>query len=434
MLQNTSSSINWKVLRYHEVQSQLWQYNGRFAAIVAGRRSGKTEICRRKLVMQLPIIKPWSNPIYFYILPTFNQAKKVAWYPILDLIPKNWIPKGGINKTELSITTIFGSKLYIAGADKPERIEGVGADGCMIDESSDQKPELYGRTIVPLLTDRNGFCYRLGVPKRSGIGRLEFREFFNKGIRGEGGINSFHWKSSTVLTEKQLQEAREQLDPLDFAEQFEAEWLDTGSSVYYNLTNENIRHDINYDPTKEIVVGCDFNVDPMCWTIGHFIDDKLYVFDEVFLKDTNTPKTLDYLYNKYYNHLAGWRFYGDASSRARKTSASRSDYLIIKNDARFGSKKVYFPERNPSIRDRIASVNRAFKNANGNINCYINVKCVRLLNDLKSVSYKEGTTEIEDYSGTDIGHMSDAFGYKIYRLMPVRLENTAIPAVWSTAG
>lgn len=428
-------SSKWKQLRYHEKQSQLWQYNGRFAAVVAGRRSGKTEVCRRKLMMQLPIIKPWNDPIYFYILPTFTQAKRVAWYPILDMIPKNWIvPRIGINRTELSITTVWGSKLYIAGADKPERLEGVGSDGCVIDESSDQKPGLYTRTIIPMLADRNGFCYRIGVPKRSGIGRVEFRDFFNRGCNNEDGIASFHWKSSDILSEQQLREAKNQLDPTDFAEQFEAKWMDTGSNIYYNFSNENIRADLRYDPTKEIVVGCDFNVDPMSWTVGHFVDGKLYIFDEIFLKDTNTPKTLDYLYNRYPNHLAGWKFYGDASSRSRKTSAVRTDYLTIKNDARFGQKKVYFFNKNPHLRDRFSSVNRAFRAADGTIRCYININCKHLINDLNSCSYEEGTTESEDYTGTDIGHMVDAFGYKVHFLMPIRLESINAPEVWSVAG
>lgn len=424
--------LRWKPLRYHPVQAQLWQYTGRFAIVVAGRRSGKTEICKRKLILQLPLKKEWPDPIYIYLLPTFNQAKKVAWYSILEMIPDNWIPKGGVNRTELSITTKFGSKLYVAGADKPHRIEGISCDFCIIDESSDQKPELYPRTIVPMLSDRNGICYQIGVPKRSGIGRIKFREFYNRGLNNEDGIASFHWKSAEILTPKQIEEAKSQVDPIDFAEQFEAEWKDVGSSVYYNFSEDNLSFDIKYDPTQRIIVGCDFNVDPMCWTLSHFRDDKIYTFDEIFLKETNTPKTLNFLYNKYYQHLAGWTFCGDASSRSRKTSSTRSDYLIIKNDARFSDKKVYFPTKNPHVRDRFASVNRAFRDAANNIRCYINPEnCRRLINDLRMVSYVEGTSEVEDYSGSEIGHMSDAFGYKVYRLMPIRHENTAVPAVWS---
>lgn len=428
----------WPELRPHNVQSQVWHSfwhtNTRFYAIVAGRRSGKTQLCLRKLAASLCLKKPWPDPKYVFLGPTYNQAKKVAWDELIRLIPKNWIPKKrGINIQEMSIRTVFGSILYVAGADKPQRIEGIGVDGVVVDESSDQKPGMYGKTIIPMLSERNGWCYRIGVPKRTGIGRVEFRDFWKKGLRGEDGVKSFHWESLGVLTEEQINEAKSQLTPEDFDEQFRAKWLDIGSNVYYNFKDQNINDIAKYDPTQEILVGCDFNVDPMCWTLSHFSDGKFYVFDEVFLKDTNTPRTLDHLYQKYYEHSRGWRFYGDASSRSRKTNAVKTDYLIIKEDARFGQKKVYFFKKNPHIRDRFASVNAGFGNAAGEIRIYINPDCKHLINDFNSVSYVEGTSDLEDYHGTDIGHMSDGFGYQVQRLMPIKLTYNVVPEVILTA-
>lgn len=434
MNENGKSKTIWPVLRYHPVQAALWTYTGRFCAVVAGRQSGKTEVCQRKLALQLPIKKPWSDPIYFYVLPTRAQAKRVAWDRIIKLIPKEWIvPKIGINISDMSIKTIFGSILYITGADKPHRLEGNPADGVIVDESSDQRPGLYERTIRPMLAMRNGFCYRIGVPKRSGIGRLEFRDFFNRGIDRKDGIVSFYWKSSDVWTAEEIEAAKSQMSELDYAEQCEGMWIDQGGSVYYAFSNDNVRDDslVCYQPSQEIIVGCDFNVDPMCWTLSHYIDGKVYVFDEIFLRNTNTQSTLDFLYNKYYQHDSGWMFFGDATSRSRKTSSVRSDYLIIKNDARFGEKKVHFPEKNPHIRDRFAAVNAAFKNAKGDIRLYINMNCKRLINDLNMVSYVEGTSNPEDYSGTDVGHTSDAMGYMIRCLMPVIYENPVAPAIYA---
>lgn len=425
----------WNPYRFHQVQSLLWGYTGRFAAVVAGRRSGKTDICRKKLVLQLPIKKLWPDPRYYFLLPTYRQAEEVAWEPIKNLVPPRWIAKDGINNTKLTIRTIFGSKLLVAGADKPKRIEGVPSDFVMIDESADQRPDLFARTVLPMLTERKGCCYRLGVPKKDGIGRIDFREFYQKGLRHEDQIASFHWKSADILDPGEIALARAHLDEVEFAEQFEAEWRDLGSSVYYNFSQENIRDDFDYDPAYEIVVGCDFNVDPMCWSLSHFIDGKLYTFDEVFLRDANTPKTMDFLANKFHAHTAGWKFFGDATSKARKTNASRSDFIIIKNDSRptFQQKRVIFPERNPSRRDRYASVNAAFKTADGNRRFFVHTRCKRLINDFNSVSYIEGTTDLEDYTGTDIGHMSDAQGYKIYGLMPIRVIPTVVPTVVNRA-
>lgn len=430
--------IKWNTLRYHPVQSALWEYKGKYAAILAGRGSGKTLICRRILIREAGINRPWHNPLYYWVAPTIPQVKRTAWFPIIDEIPKHWlIPRFGINKSELSISLKNGAKIYFIGADKPHRMEGNQADFVFVDESSDQRPGLFEKSIRPMLTEKDGRCFRLGVPKRHGIGKKEFRDFYEKGLRGEGGIAAFHWKTIEVYTPEtveQLLREKDEMDPVTWEEQYEAQWKDVGGSVYYNFSDINIRDDLYYDPAREILVGCDFNVDPMSWTLSHYINGKFYVFDEICIRNTNTQATLDFLNNRYPNHLAGWRFYGDASAKSRKTSSTRSDYAIIKNDERFANKKVYFPKKNPHRRDRYASVNLAFCSAAKNVKLYIHIRCKKLINDLNMVSYIEGTTDIEDYSGTDIGHMADALGYKIYMIAPVKTQFEDAPVIYSTAG
>ena len=51
------------------------------------------------------------------------------------------------------------------------------------------------------------------------------------------------------------------------------------------------------------------------------------------------------------------------------------------------------------------------------------------ITDLTMMSYKERTTEPEDYSGTDYGHMSDALGYMIMRILPMRVGQITAPVV-----
>ena len=121
------------------------------------------------------------------------------------MIPKEWLHKDSINKSESCITTVFGSKLYIVGMDKPQRIEGMQIDGIVIDESSDQRPGMFQKTVVPMLTHRNAWCWRIGVPKKAGIGRAEFKEFFDKGRKEQdSGIESYTWKSADILLPEEL--------------------------------------------------------------------------------------------------------------------------------------------------------------------------------------------------------------------------------------
>ena len=127
---------------------------------------------------------------------------------------------------------------------------------------------------------------------------------------------------------------------------------------------------------------------------------------------------LNYLYGR---HERGWCFHGDASSRARKTSANESDYLQIYNDERFFPKRVIYPKANPPIEDRLAATNAMLCNAKGDRRLFIDPSCAVLINDLQNRSRKEGKRELND--GPMTGHMSDALDYVMYIRFPIHLNS-----------
>lgn len=419
----------WYPLRYHPVQAQLWtslERGKRFVGAAAGRGSGKTEISRRKLVLKCIERQRVLNPYYFYALPTSPQAKKVAWEHILPMIPKPFIVDKNITEQRINFTS--GAVLYIVGMDKPVRIEGLQYVGGIVDESCDQKPKSFDLTILPALTHHNGWCWRIGVPKRRGVGAADFKKFCL-----ETAEEYFTWSSMDILTEEQLSFARGGLDQRDFDEQFGGKWLSTESGIFYAFGDHNIVENIQYDPNRPIIVGSDFNVDPMAWVIGQEFTEPqinslgqtvnvqvLHIFDKVYLRNTNTQHALNNLYERYGDHKAGWVFFGDASSKARKTSASLSDYLQIKNDHRFANARIYYPSANPPRADRFASTNRCLQAADGIVRCRIHPRCKELIQDLEERSYKPGTTEPDDYN--DIGHCTDALGYVLHTLWPYSVE------------
>ena len=401
------------------MQSALWRTSERFVAVRAGRGSGKTELARRRVVRFLPVQKRWADPMYFYALPTYKQARRVAWRAIKRLVPKAWL-LGPPNESDMRIDTIFGSSLYVVGMDKPERLEGNQWDGGVVDESADQKPKSFDLSILPALSWRNGWCWRIGVPKRHGVGAHDFNDFYDSLAPG---ISAFTWSSEDILSPEQLAWAREHMDPIDYDEQYRANVHDIGGSIFHAFSDApgtgNVQAAADYRFDKQIVVGSDFNVDPMCWTLSHIVDDEFHTFDELFIRNCNTRKALDALFSKYPRHEAGWHFIGDATGQARKTSASESDYLQIKNDERFRPKRVSYPKVNPRLKDRFASANALLLNAAGHRRWKIHPRCRYVVIDLKTRGYKEGTSEPND--SHDQGHMSDAATYPVHRLFPIRL-------------
>lgn len=413
----------WFPLRYHPLQSEAWRTRKRFVCLPCGRGSGKTELARRRIVRCLPIKKPWEDPLYFYALPTYMQARRVAWKKIKQLVPPEWVAPNGIHETTMQIETIFGSSLYVVGMDKPQRVEGDQWDGGVLDESCDQKPGVFDLNVRPALSHRNGWCWRIGVPKRYGSGARDFREFCELGLSGDDEIATYSWPSSDILSEKEIANARRILDPRDFAEQYGGSWEDVGGRCHWAFDEVlNVDARVSYDSSRPIVVGSDFNVDPMAWVIGHRYREKpgkLIVFDEIWRRNTNTRRTLDELYERYGRHDAGWEFFGDASASARRTSASESDYIQIRNDKRFGKARVFYPPSNPRVVDRFAACNAMFCNANDERRLFIHPRCENLIRDLESRAFKAGSREPDDYG--DVGHISDALGYVVHRCWPVSL-------------
>ncbi len=411
----------WTPLRAHPQQAALWRAKERFVAVLAGRGSGKTEIAKRRLVRYLPIRKPWPDPRYFYGAPTRHQAKRIAWEHLKKLIPNEWI-LGLPMESELRIETVFGSSLQVIGLDQPQRIEGVQWDGCVIDESSDIKPKTFDLSIAPTLIWRNGWCWRIGVPKRQGIGAAEFRRLCEFGESGEDtNTTTFSWPSADIVPEAVLLDARKRLDIKDYREQFEACWETSGGLIFHAFDNHMNVRPCEYVVGKPLVVGCDFNVDPMAWVIGHRYQDRLEIFDEIWLRNTNTAEALKVLATRYADHRGGIEFYGDASSQSRATSSHQTDYLQILNDPDIDRlrRAVHFPRSNPSRVDRFATCNALFCHADGDRRCFVAPNCKHLTADLGDRYYKPGTREAADAG--DLGHMTDALGYIIHKLFPIRL-------------
>lgn len=419
----------WDRLKYHPQQAAAFHSKARFVNLACGRRSGKTEIARRKIVTSLAIRKPWARPIYFYALPTYAQAKKVAWKELMDLIPKSWIVTA--NVMDLYVQTIFGSELYVVGMDQPQRIEGLGYDGGVIDEACDHKPGSFHLSIRPALADRNGWCWRIGVPKRSGIGSAEFKAAYERGLEdGVPDTESYSWMSKDILSEEEIASAKSEMTLKDFREQFEASWEQVGGLIFYAFDKEtHVRDDLcQYRPHLPLHVGMDFNVDPMCWVVGQIVEDHplnpgvktLFVLDEIFIRNTNTLESLRELRKKFQGHQGRVVYCGDAASRQRRSSASTSDYLQIINSKLFDEQTVRIPRSNPGILNRFSVTNGIFMNADEQVRCYVNSKCKWLIHDLSYRAYKEGTTIPNDHG--DIGHITDGLGYLAWAEFPMRIE------------
>ena len=85
----------------------------RFRVVVAGRRFGKTFLSLREIARAAR----WPDQAVWYIAPTRQQAKGIAWEPLKQkLTALNWVAK--INESELTIRLINGSEISIKSSEQ----------------------------------------------------------------------------------------------------------------------------------------------------------------------------------------------------------------------------------------------------------------------------------------------------------------------------
>jgi Terminase RNaseH-like domain len=120
--------------------------------------------------------------------------------------------------------------------------------------------------------------------------------------------------------------------------------------------------------------------------------------------------------------------YGDATGAQRKTSATRTDWQIVKDFfGRYADRfKVQFRvlSSNPPVKDRINCVNALLQNHAGQHRLLVDPKCKELIKDLEQTCWKSDPhgNQLTDLDKSDPmrTHASDATGYLIALEFPMR--------------
>lgn len=390
---------------------RLMTENKRFAVVPAGRRSGKTELAKRKLVMELPKKKPWSDARYFAAAPTRDQAKRIFWKDIKALTPGKWVKK--VFETDLCITTVFGSELWVAGLDKPQRIEGTPWDGGVLDEYANMRPTAWSENIRPALSDRGGWCWFIGVPE----GLNHYKDLFDYASSGaDPDWGAYTWKSSEILPADELESARRVLDQRTFRQEYEASFEGAAGRIYYAYDPK--RHEngpIRAIPTLPVLICCDFNVDPCVWEVAQTDGRTVWVIDEILLRNTNTVEMGKEALSRYGGHKAGAIIYGDAAGMNRST-AGKSDYALLYE---LGFRDQRIKKANPNVKDRINALNAMLENTAGEARLFHHPRCTALRKDFEAVEWREGGRDINK-SNPLLTHATDALGYFMEYEFPLR--------------
>ena len=406
------------MIRLKPPQARVAVSPHRFRALVAGRRFGKSYLANFELLRAAR--KRGQRAMY--LAPTHAQAKRICWVALKDLTRPFWASRP--SETDLRIEIKDGGSIVVRGADAYDSLRGEGFDLVVLDEYATMAPEVWTEVVRPSLADRLGRALFIGTPK----GFNHFYDLF------KAAQSKPDWSTFQFTTEEggnvpvaELQSAACDLNERVYRQEYKASFENlTSGRAYYAFESRDIGN-VEFDPASPLFWTLDFNIDPACSLLCQIVDKRVIVLEEIALRNASTYDVCNEFARRAENYRGRVfgplrvRVYGDATGDSRRSSASQTDWQIVKTfftgrttaySARFA-----IPSHNPEIKDRVNNVNAVIANAEGRRRLTVAPGCLQLIRDLEQVCWKRDASGVAvgelDHSDRLRTHMSDALGYFI---------------------
>ncbi len=384
-------------------QRAFWELPNFVKLLIGGYGSGKTYIGALRAIYNSYINSPVPH---LHVSPTYKQARKTVIITIKELLNNARIPYT-FNKTnhEFLIRGWAGT-IWIASGDDPSSLKGPNLGTAGIDE-----PFIIDGDILNVVLSRlrhpNAVVRELfmtGTPEQLNWG-YELAQ--NTDDRYDLGTVVARTADNTYL-------------PTQFITMLEKAFDENQRAAYMNgqFVNLTSGRVYKYFDTKSCVVvrpkqngimyqaGIDFNVDNLTAEIFTvFADGTVHFFEEIHLTNSTTYELADALHEQY----PGITVFPDPAGRARKTSSDATDFNILK--AR--GFRVEASHAHPPVKSRVNAVNKLLRDGKLTVG-----NCPHLIKDFELVSWKGGDI---DKTNDALTHASDAAGYPIEKLFPVRM-------------
>jgi hypothetical protein len=402
-------------LKLHHGQAEVSRSPARFRVLVAGRRFGKTHLSKVEIIKAC---KGKGKRTIWYVAPTFSMAREIMWDELVDAIPASWVAKK--HETRLEIRLINGTVIQLKGADRPDTLRGRALYFMILDEFQDFRPEVWDKVLYPTLTTTKGRALIIGTPKSYN----KFYELYTKGQSKKNRESGqwWSWQFPTIMSPffppSEIAHARANLDPKTFRQEFEASFESMSGRVYYSFDRNIHVGRYPFNPRLPIIVGQDFNVDPMSSVImQQQANGDIWIVDEICLPSSNAVETCEELDRKYFRHKKQITLYPDPAGGNRSSSRGESDLDVFRER---GYRKIIFKKKHPLVSDRVATVNSMFMSADGTARMFVDQSCDKLIESMEQTIYKTGSSMVDKSQGAE--HMADALGYPIHYLFGQRFK------------
>jgi phage terminase large subunit len=242
-----------------------------------------------------------------------------------------------------------------------------------------------------------------------------FKDLFDNALTKSNWVSfQFTTLDGGNVPEEEVAAARADLDIRTFKQEYEATFENFSGIIAYAFGSHNIQQVKPAAAHEPLILGMDFNVNPMSCVIMRRTANSLEQLDEITINSSNTNELIEEIRNRYPTNPISC--YPDPAGVQRKTSANGNTDIRLLEQAGF---TVRYHRQHALVKDRINAANSLFfKRDDGTSRFIIDPKCKHTIKSLQQFCYKEGTQIPDKDSGFD--HQFDALTYPIEFLFPIQ--------------
>ena len=203
-------------------QRQIADCNTRFVAAACGRRFGKTEAGKRRILRAA-----LAGQTAWWLSPTYQMATGV-WRDLKSMLRPI---RPHVREVDRTLELINGGSIAVRSTAAHDNLRGAGLDFAVLDEAAFMHPDVWPQIVRPMLLERSGGALFLSTPN----GRNWFFDVYQRGVSGDDPEwRAFHFTSfdSPLVPAGEYDRLRAMTPERVFAEEYLAEFMDTSGSVF----------------------------------------------------------------------------------------------------------------------------------------------------------------------------------------------------------